>query len=719
MSKSGTIRAQFLEDDGGLLRFAVSVAVSGQDVKPEPLVVHPSKSIPRLALIERKGDGWVTKTPPDPVEGKRKNLVVDLDDPPVKGANFVRWTVFIEATAGHGRLFLQHPQCATVEARFSNKPNTAKPQKIVLKVGQFPRLVVGLNQAPVPKHAAQLDPLLGTADQLRPVVEYVVHRLQGKSSGGHPLDAAWTVQGAQPLPAKLPAKSKLAHAEEAWARQVSEMLTLTPYAGTGLAYFGTFKHDSVFLADNLDGRPGVPKVYGLVHACQHLAAFGVSSRGRPDHRFGDYNEKSGLEGRRLVSAGAGTARIVDDMGGTWIIGGNPPTPIKAKQAKNGVVDPNDLICAPSLQHAETMYEIDGINGCDFAPGALFLMSNRPVKNDMNSGGNGSQIEGKYEVIYKGFTPVARWRIGTGGRLADNTDGAHIGFVLRTDPSVLAGVTPKKDGKFQLLDTGGFGVVGRGDGVTVLNVGHGFHSGNFDGPAGTMITSKHADINRGIGVWPRMTVSDAQPLFDHVHEVLAKLRPLGLARMFILDGTKTKVRAKDVMEIGTPKGRWLLYASPLVPMYEADDLANYSISRYVWSLRGVPAADQIQVRWSIYLPQRTLAQALLDAGRDPDISAVAKEAFANLTNPLHKRKLSKKDGSPHVAKILAKYTLPILDFHSTPSGRAVCSYKFPKMNRMSFLNYASREAWDGKIRLPMDQTFMNGSESASGFPEYVR
>lgn len=724
MSKNGTIAIRLIEHADQLLRFEINVTITGKEVETAPLSLQRvGRGSGRLAVIERVGkDAWKTKSPPAPIENGKGSLVVDLDEKPKEGATFFRWTVFVEVTAGHGMLALKHPHCKLVTSPLSAKQlNTPQPQKIVLAMGKFPRLVVGLNQAQVTASDAEIDPRLGTAAELRPVVEHVVHRLQGKHAKGDPLEPAWKVQKAEPLPSTLPSTAKVAHAEEAWARQVTEMLTLTPYAGTGLTYFGTFAHDGMFLADNLDGRDPKLDIYGLVHACQHLAAFGVSSRGRKPHVFGDFHKLSGLKGRRLVTAGSASALVVTDMKGTWVIGGKPPTPFTPKQLATGGVDPATLACTPELETAKGMYQINDMQGCDFAPGTVIVMANRKVRHDPKAvakTGNGSRIEGKYEVTYKNHRPVQKWLIGKGDRLGDNTDGAHAGFVLRTDPNVLAGITPLDQARFQLLDTGGFGVAGRGDGVTVLNVGSGFHTGNFDGPDAKQISSRLPSMMRGIGVWPRMTPADGEALFDHVHGVLRKLRPLGLARLVILDRSKGKVHAKDLMNIGTPKGTWLLYASPVVPMYEAAAHANYSISRYVWSLRGVPAADLVEVRWFIFVPQRHLAQALIDAGRNADMVQVAEAAFDKITNPLHRRKLSKKDGSVDVAKVLAKYTLPILDLRSTPSGRAEVVYKYPKMANLSFLYHAQREGWDGKIRLPMHQTFMNGDETPAGFPGYV-
>lgn len=734
-----TLSVRFVEADGTLLRFVVDVRVTGEQPKPEPITIRRIKNsgaalaVPRLAVVERTQSGWTTVSPPKPADGTKDPLTVELSGTPEKGATFWRWQVFVETSAGHGLLHVRHASGATGSARVAEpKLNTPGAQKVVLEVGRFPRLVVGINQASVPDGTAPGgDPLLGNASDIRVLVEHVVRRLQTPKTApvAHhrpdALEAAWDVQGARPLDVTLPANAKLAHAEEAWARQVTEMLTLTPYAGTGLTYFGTFQHDGVFLADGIDGRAsGSARVYGLVHACQHLSAFGVSSRGRPAHRFGDYAKLSGLKGRRLVGAGSSASAVVTDMGGKWVIGGSPPKVIAPKFGGGGV-DPAELVCDDGLQHAKVLYTIQGLEGCDFAPGALFVMANRPVKDQskqIEKTGTGSRVEGKVEVTYKDHREVERWHIGQSGLLADNTDGAHIGFVLRTDPTVALaqGADEQRkldEAKFQLLDTGGFGVPGRGDGVTVLNVGSGFHNGNFDGPDAARISGRVP--YRGVGVWPRMTSGDAQKLDAHVEQVLKTVRPLGLARLVIHDRSKSKITPLDAMKVGTADAPWMLYASPLVPMYEADARANYSIVRYAWSLRGMPCRDAVHVMWWIYVPERPLAQAMLDAGRGDSLASIAQAAFGHVTNPLRKQKLTRKDGSLDVARLLASHTMPIIDMRVTPAGLAEVTYKYPKVNQMSWLHFAERVAWDGKIRLPMDREFLPAGQSGSGFPGYLR
>lgn len=720
---------RFIEDTSSKLYFAIDIRAIGE--KPETMEAIKIFRLPKtrqmkLAVVEPDGQGWKTVEPPKPIDNGKGHLTVNLTGEPEKGATFWRWQIFVEINPGVGTLVVHAGKTKAHAAVGTHKYNTPTPTKVVLKVGRFPRLVVGLNQAAVPIAAGPPnDPLLGNASDLAVLADHVVGRLKTPTtamvSGHRPdvFDAAWHAQGKSPLPETLPAGRKVAVAEEAWARKVSEMLTLTPYAGTGLTYFASFSDDGVFLADALDGgNPSAPKVYGLVHACQHLAAFGVSSRGRQAHRFGTFPKLSGLKGRRLANAGSGCSDTVTKMGGTWVIGGSPPAAIVPKQLNSGGVDPKSLVCDASLKKSEKLFTIKDFNGCDFAPGALFVYANRAPRDDANIQGNGSFISGGYEYELKNFRQIAKWKIGKSGLLGDNTSGAHVGFVLRTDPTGPLGEDKPEDGRFQLLDTGGFDVKGRGDGVTVLAVGQGFHTGNFDGPDTDRIGA--GVPYRGVGVWTRMKPADGEALDQHVRTVLDVLRPMGLARLVLVDRGK-KIGLADLMKIGTPSAPWMLYASPVVPMYEADDRANYAISRYVWSLRGMPASDKVAAMWWIYAPQRALARAMLEAGRGASIQTIAQAAFDRIKNPLTKRNLSidKKSVDVHVAKLLAKYTMPLIDMRVTSTGTVHVFYKYPKLAKMTKLHYAERVSWDGKIRLPMDRAYLSPGQSDGPFPGYLK
>lgn len=78
--------------------------------------------------------------------------------------------------------------------------------------------------------------------------------------------------------------------------------------------------------------------------------------------------------------------------------------------------------------------------------------------------------------------------------------------------------------------------------------------------------------------------------------MRQTRPLGAARLVVLDRIGTTPSEANI-------GQRLRWASSLLPMWEqADPLANYTIARYIWSLRDHPFRDRFEVRWLIDLPQ---------------------------------------------------------------------------------------------------------------------
>ncbi|MEM7155006.1 MAG: hypothetical protein AAF799_19315 [Myxococcota bacterium] len=735
MSKKAKVdlSVRFVEAEGTNLRFVIDVRVTDSKIKPPPISVQRITGMgtpltsKRLAVIERSGKTWTTATSPPPVKDSKDKLTINLSGSPEHGVLFWRWQVFIEANVGTAFLRVVYGGQFKSVRLGARRLNTVAAHKVVLKVGQFPRLVVGLNQATVPNGPAPAhDPLLGQASDIGPLVKHIVSRLPTpKARGTHrpdALDAAWDAQGAHPLPTQLPPKAKLANAEEAWARQVTEMLTLTAYGGPGVLYFGTEKRDSELLADNIDGRNG-KDVYGLIHACQHLAAFGISSRGRPAHRFKSWPKLARRKGRRLVNAGSSSASLVHDLGGCWVIDGKPPKAVVPNApGANGRVDPTQFQCHDELKTAKVLYTIKNkFKGCEFGPGSMFVFANRKPKNNVDANGNGSFITGTKENVTKHFKIVNVWKIGPGGVLVDNSAAAHAGFVLRTDPAVMLGKKKLDDARFQLLDTGGLGVRGRGNGVTVLRVGSGFHTGNFDGPAAERIGG--GDPFRGVGVWKKMTPADATALDKHVESVLKTRRPLGFARLFLFSRAKTSFSGFDVLKIGTVKAPWMIYASPLVPMYEKDLHANYAIVRYAWSLRGMPARDKVTAMWSIYAPRQELAQAMIDASRGDGINALANAAYGKIKHPGRKRGVSKKRGGGiDVSRLLQKFTVPLLDIQVSRGGLAEVTYKYSsktKYGKLSGLHFAERLSWDNKTRLPMDREFLQANQKGVGFPAYLQ
>lgn len=598
----------------------------------------------------------------------------------------------------------------------------------------FPRLVVALNEAVVAMGAAM--PRNPAPSHIKILLDDIYGRLKtpetidSQSLREDALEQAWSSQGADPLPKALPAGKEIRTAEEAWARQVTEMLTMTVYGGPGIHYFGDGVYDYQLLSMGIDGTdPGNP-VYGLIHACQHLATFGVASRGRSNHRFKKFTEiyeNSKQKGYLHIYAGSSAAYCVTKMNGRWIIGGDPPVPITAN---NWNVDPRTLVCSKELQRSDDLFKIKvkvkgktRDNDVEFAfePGSVFLFSNRQTKKyeEDDKKGTITQVEGNEEVTYQRnkeseWRMKAKWPVYAkdASILSDNTASAHAGFVLRTDP--IAQV-------FQVLDTGGFSVLNRGKDVTLIGLGAGFHTGNFDDPACNEVNG--GDPFRGVGVWPTMSQSEASKLIQHVDSVLKRARPLGLVRLILTEAGKIKKISPGNSRSFINGDSWLYYASPLLRMYGDDVLQNYSISRLIWSLRGI-SKENIDVQWWIYLPKGPLARAMYDQPRTTSVPDLAILAAANIKDTRKLLQLA-PNKKPNISKILSEYTLPILEFGlhndgSANEGKIRIRYRYcPAYGSPSFLHLAERVGSDGSIPLPMNKEFLQGGQSgkSAGFPSY--
>ncbi|MBC7976463.1 MAG: hypothetical protein H7138_15940 [Myxococcales bacterium] len=74
----------------------------------------------------------------------------------------------------------------------------------------------------------------------------------------------------------------------------------------------------------------------------------------------------------------------------------------------------------------------------------------------------------------------------------------------------------------------------------------------------------------------------------------------------------------------PIADWLLYASPLLRMYESAG-NNYHLSRYLWSLRELPGGEHIQAIWQISAPRSALADAMVFGLGGPGSSSTPSRA----------------------------------------------------------------------------------------------
>jgi outer membrane protein OmpA-like peptidoglycan-associated protein len=591
--------------------------------------------------------------------------------------------------------------------------------RVALTVARFPRLVVALNES----HVTPAPPLPANPDvtQISTLLQYIYERL--KTPAASPdfrpdaLKGAWESQEAEPLPVTLPSGQEgVAVAEEAWARQITEMLLLTDYNGPGQSYFNSDSRDVDLLRNrivkNTDNPPD--PVYGLTYACQHLSSFGVVTRVRTGHKFVN-----------LLGAGSVSADVINNMKGYWVLGVNPPNRYSAPPAT-----PAKLNASPALKGSESLFKIkDSFPGYEFAPGAAFVFANHQIQQDSKTADteithikrDGQDVE----VISKFNNRTNQWAKSecyydpNSGFVKDNQCGAHIGFVLRTDP---------KCKRFQVFDTGALGVSGRGNGVTLFGSITPQLSSNFDDPHCNIVSGPSTTITppppfRGVGVWTTPQSVEPQNMSDYVEGVLKKARPLGFARLIIVKKDVT-ITQKNYNEFSN----WLIYASPLLRMYEDDSSQNFAISRYIWSLRGADA-DDARIIWWIYIPTGKLAEAMLES-RAKNVNQLALDAYNAMSSEEKKGVSLKKDKSspqePDIARILGKNTKVILEFqvpNDSQNGKVLVTYKLsPPKGALSYLHLAEKkDISDNKnpILLPMNKEFLkNKNEHVTLIPYFI-
>lgn len=640
---------------------------------------------------------------------------------------------------------------ATLAERFSRSQVTSAGGGVIIQdksVALFPRLVVGLTAAQVPLGPKPPgNPADGKAADIKVLLDHIHARLKTPDQGAasteraDALRDAWLVQGAQPLPVTFPSGQRIALAEESWARQVSEMLNLAPYGGPGELYFSDASEDHRLIATGIDGRDPGNRVYSLIYACQHLATFGVASRGRSQHTFQPPSPLSGLKGLQLLNAGSSSAFTVQKMmGGLWVIGGGakPLGPVPDADL-NVPQDPRKLGHNPELAKAATLFQITKMQKVqgqgpefEFGPGTVAVFGNRPAlphgfvttTQTPTQTPQGLVVVERTDVIFNNGVQERHhiqknppfeitsltWNIlqienNSTGLLRDNSAGAHAGFFIRTDSGA---------GKFQVFDTGGFGERNRSAGINVVGDISGFHSGTFDGVAEDQISSKESF--RGVGVWTKMEDADAKALEKHVEENLKRARPLGLARLVIVRAGK-KFTFEDINLFKDKVAPHIIYASPLLRMYDDDDRQNYAISRYVWSLRGANNAG-VDISWWIYIPRGPLAKEMLEQPRTTSINDLADGALKHVGGPLTRERLA-PNGQVNRALMLAEYAFPIIDVLLDSKGAPRVTYKYPKLGSAARLHMAETVSWDKKIHLPMDKEFLKPGEKSAGFPAYFR
>jgi hypothetical protein len=584
-------------------------------------------------------------------------------------------------------------------------------------VGTFPRLCVGLQQAtpptPPPSYRG-LTPGSGDPDEVRDkrpgALGALLYRVFVLLDSPGTLDPVWDQQSGTATATELSGAKFKAEpvrvAEELWARQVTEMLSFARY-GIPSARYGGGTTDADFDSKNVIPGTSNP-CYGLSAACQTLATFGVATR-------------LNLEGGNplVIASGAHGAGNAVRAGAQWFNSDDPANPVAVTPSGG---NPDILGQGPSSVNITAALDVTKVNSPRYGPGAVHLFSNRPTFGRLNDSAQRAEYQALNDAFAQGrpfagtrsvlidtqddrgnrvikelrtsvISPTERrhasFLVRNDGRLLrDNQDDPHVGFTLRIrrHPS-----DPSKH-RIQLLDTGGFGVDGRGTG---LGFGGGFHSGIFDGPAAdTLANGKNP--YRGFGVFPEMTPDTAADVEKNVQDVLRNARPLGFARLALIDRAAKASAGSNITE--QFKAGAYLYVSPLLTMYlndAASPTSNYAIARYVWSLRNLPGAGEVEAHWYIYHPLYGLARAMLNASRAQGAVALAQAA----------------SGQPP-AKTLFENTIPIGELISQSDGTVEMNGAIARKKTSVFHNFIERN------NLPMDQAhFGQNMPTSDRLPPY--
>jgi hypothetical protein len=248
-------------------------------------------------------------------------------------------------------------------------------------------------------------------------------------------------------------------------------------------------------------------------------------------------------------------------------------------------------------------------GADIQPGMTNLL---PEKGTSIEAGNVGRLLKVEQAIKEGIGPGGVFVYN--GEQGANSGAAHIAFVLRVH---------KDKRMLQFFDTGGMNTGTFADlhanGRPLLfrsippqqsdeGVPDSFHWADYQW--GAMVKGSFKGVFVGVGICP---VQSAEDLSVAVAK-LRKKRPLGFARLVISQ--------KEASDDEPLKLSNILYASPLLLMYTEEEEMNFSVARYLWSLRGI-GGGKIRAWWYIDTPFKLLAEAMLSSNRKDSMGDLLK------------------------------------------------------------------------------------------------
>ncbi len=344
--------------------------------------------------------------------------------------------------------------------------------------------------------------------------------------------------------------------DEHWARRVAELFSLNAYTTPATGYAGFITPDKLNdgnvlykLQDESD------PAYSLVMECQHTVTSAAITRGFaiPLAKTDPGKPLSLVTGKMFGAAVSGAA--VDGL-----------------RLRPLSLDPAVAKAAPtakSLGLAEWLDETHGSTTLSklpahFGPGSAFVF---------NSSSDGASQSASAHP--------------------------HTAFAIRIQRG-----DDKKVKAIQYLDVGGMNVPDSPRPFAYINKPDGDACHNYE-----YIWSNHAQVGAA-GKFRGLSVFAPTPAaLQYALGKLAKTRPLGLARLVL--ARRKKVGSNELVDIlsDDPKD-WLIYASPLLRMYEDDESRNYAATRYMWSLRDLPGAAEICAYWLLSIPRSHLAEAMI-------------------------------------------------------------------------------------------------------------
>ena len=673
-----------------------------------------------LRIEELAGGGSTTST--DGTVTRR------LTGDPTHAGAFVRWEFLVLALPGTNEVELE--MWARIDDAFERLAGTGPiglgtaqlnqngPVTIKLRQQAFPRLSSHLNIAtPIAPPASYRGETAGSGVAANAVtgalnhVAALLYQVFWQLDAPGTLDAVWDAQEelttSQMLSTEAFEAQPVAVAEELWARQVTEMLSCTVYSVPETWYPSGGVPGQDFIGFRLGAGETNP-IYGLSYTCENLATFGVMSRGNV------------ALGQRL-NAGSGSALTTRNAGGLWYDHQDPPQSVEADGRPSALVQGGTVYSVEPL-----LRTVD-----DYGPGSTHLFANAPATppnpaeyerlsaglaaGDLSTNGSatyhvlrGSTLIEHGVFVRNGF--VKRWthRLADSASLADNQELAwphrslpHIGFVLRKG---LRQSEKSTSARVQLLDTGGFSVSGRTSDLFEQIP----QAGNYDGPPAERIHSA-ANPYRGTGVFPLpKDKAAAEVLRDHVTTVLREARPMGLVRLALtLPGTN--FQPGNVLDLVRGPQSALVYISPMLLMWDDKPRHSYSILRYMWSLRALPGADQLQAIWLFYTPRGPLLGALNNAPRHRTLSQVIDAEFGAGTEP---------------NAVLKASTRPMTACITLPDGRVQIPGRSRKGYAHPLTNLEGRQDWQ-REELPLARCHMPGNPTQdpavvdTAMPRYFR